>query len=358
MKTKSKNLKKNHHLKPKILFLFFFLIPVCCILPAQSIAQISYEHLDPVNLLMPVLDKQSHLTRQIQKENQKTLQDVNIPAVSGTTHALVQDFEQSIHATKLQQKTQQQLQTKADSIEPAPVNFAAQVTQELPETGFISMQNPSNNLKRRLWQARITTPIENADRNNTSKNELQLIIEQIRSITFEPKSMPEPVISIEPTPKTEPNQTPFDTKKAKETEKKQAQNQLPYEPLTGQTLETLRNLSQHPDQLDNPFELAEVLFLSGHPKEAALFYREALNRTSSDNVDSARDKAWILFQIANCLQDDDPPTAMKTYRQLITEYPDSPWIDLAKARDKIIDWYTKEKPQTLITDSITTEPQE
>ncbi|MHC4159424.1 MAG: tetratricopeptide repeat protein [Planctomycetota bacterium] len=283
---------------------------------------------------------------------------MNIPVVPGTTNALPQDCEQPIHVTKLQQKPQQQLKTKIDSSELAPVNFVTQIAQELPEAGFISIQNPANNLKRRLWKARINPLIENADKDNTSKNELQLIIKQIRSITFEPKSKPQPIISVEPTPKTEPNETSSDTETPKENEKKQVQYQIPYEPLTSQTLETLRNLSQHPDKLNNPFELAEVLFLSGHLKEAVLLYQEALNRTSSDDVDSAQDRAWILFQIANCLQDDDPPTAVKMYRQLITEYPDSPWTDLAKARDKIIDWYTKENPQTLITDLILTEPQE
>jgi uncharacterized protein with HEPN domain len=38
------------------------------------------------------------------------------------------------------------------------------------------------------------------------------------------------------------------------------------------------------------------------------------------------------------------------YRQLIAEYPGSPWVDLAKAREKLIDWYLKDKPRTLIAE--------
>jgi tetratricopeptide (TPR) repeat protein len=112
----------------------------------------------------------------------------------------------------------------------------------------------------------------------------------------------------------------------------------------------LETLSQHPDQVDNPLDLGDVLFLSGHPKEAAVFYREALNRSSSDQAGLAQDRAWILFQAGNCLRDDDPQMAMKMYRQLITEHPDSAWTDLAQTWDKLIDWHQKDKPRALIAE--------
>ena len=113
----------------------------------------------------------------------------------------------------------------------------------------------------------------------------------------------------------------------------------------------LENISQHPEKLDNPFELAEVLFLSGHLNQALVCYREALKRNNPDDAQSAQERAWILFQIANCLRNVDRPMAMKTYRQLIAEYPDSPWTDLAKAQDKLVDWFDKDKPAALITES-------
>ena len=64
-----------------------------------------------------------------------------------------------------------------------------------------------------------------------------------------------------------------------------------------------------------------------------------------------RNRAWILFQIGNCLKDDDLAKAQEMYRQLITECPGSPWAEPAKAREKLIDWYLKEKPRTLIAES-------
>jgi len=224
---------------------------------------------------------------------------------------------------------------------------------------------PNRLLVRQLWQARISVAKDEKDKK--SKNELQRLIEQIRSVKFQPQNETSaPVISVEPVPATEPNETlsdkeaPEEERKKKEIEsepgtpsynKLQSRNLLLYEPVSAQTLQMLENLAQHPDQLNNPFELGEVLFLSGHLKEADVFYQIALNLRSADEAGSAQDGAWILFQIGNCLRDDDPPTAMKMYRELITEYPDSPWTDLAKAQDKLIDWYQKDKPRMLITEN-------
>ncbi|MHC4150032.1 MAG: hypothetical protein ACYSR5_11165, partial [Planctomycetota bacterium] len=89
----------------------------------------------------------------------------------------------------------------------------------------------------------------------------------------------------------------------------------PYEPIAAETLQTLTELSQQPDQLENPLALAEVLFLSGHLKEAATFYQLALNQISPEQPDQTQNRPWILFQIANCLRNSDPTAAMKTCRR-------------------------------------------
>jgi tetratricopeptide (TPR) repeat protein len=134
------------------------------------------------------------------------------------------------------------------------------------------------------------------------------------------------------------------------TEKKTIESKPPYKPVTDRTLQMLGNITQDPNQLDNPFEMGEVMYFSGHLKEAAVFYQEALNRTDPEKTGAGRNRAWILFQLGNCLRDDDLTTAQKMYRQLIAEYPGSPWVDLAKAREKLIDWYLKDKPRTLIAE--------
>jgi len=199
-----------------------------------------------------------------------------------------------------------------------------------------------------LQQAILSVPESKKD--NKSKDELKRLIQQVRSIEFNPQKSPKPAIVVEPAPTTEPNKTSLNVESQKENKRKTAEAKLPYEPIADQTLQKLKNLSQHPDKVNNPFQLAEILFLGGCPKEAAIFYQEALNRIGKDSGSPAEDRAWILFQIGNCLRNDDPPTAMKAYMQLITEYPSAPWTEIAKTMEKLIDWYQKDKPRESIAE--------
>lgn len=235
-------------------------------------------------------------------------------------------------------------------------NSAAAVGQKSPQSSLTTPPDPNNEYRRKLWRAELS--IAKGEKDKGTKNELKRIIEQIRSIKFEPeKEIFEPTIVSEVVPIDEPNEAVSETK---EQEKKEIEPKLPYEPqllregrgepITDQTLQLLKNLSQHLDNLRNSFELGETLFLSGNLKEAAIFYREALKRKGSDDVNSARDRPWILFQIGNCLWNDDPPNAIKTYGQLIIEYPNSPWKELAEARSKLLDWYLTDKPSELIAE--------
>jgi tetratricopeptide (TPR) repeat protein len=225
-------------------------------------------------------------------------------------------------------------------------NSAAAVGQKSPQSSFIAPPDPNSHLRRQLWRAELS--ITKGEKNKGTKNELKRIIEQIRSIKFElQKEIFEPIIVPEVVPIDEPNEAVSETK---EQEKKEIEPKLPYEPITDKTLQILKSLSQHPDNLRNPFELGETLFLSGNLKEAAIFYREALKRKSPGDVGSARDRAWNLFQIGNCLWNDNPPTAIKMYGQLIIEYPNSPWKELAEARSKLLDWYLTDKPRELIAE--------
>ena len=218
--------------------------------------------------------------------------------------------------------------------------------QKSPQSTFLTPPDPNNNFRQQLWRAELS--VAKDEKNKETKNELKRIIEQIRSIKFESqKEIFEPIIVPEAVLIDEPNEAVSETK---EQEKKEIELKLPYEPITDKTLQILKNLSQHLDNLRNSFELGETLFLSGNLKEAAIFYREALKRKGPDDVGSAQDRDWILFQIGNCLRNDDPPTAIKTYGQVIIEYPNSPWKELAEARSKLLDWYQKDEPHKLITE--------
>ena len=227
-------------------------------------------------------------------------------------------------------------------------------TNKLTQSSFYVAPKTSSPVALQLRQSTISALKSEEDERN--RTELQRLIEQIRSIRFEPKSQtPAPVITVEPATRTEPNETLSVTQTTQQPTEEQEpgfklDSQLPYQPVSEQTLQMLENLAQHPDQLHNPLQLAEILFLSGHLKQAAVFYHQALNRIDPNDVTSAQDRAWILFQIGNCLHD-DLLTAKKMYRQLIAEYPHCPWADLARSRERLIDWFLNDKPWKLIKEN-------
>ena len=226
---------------------------------------------------------------------------------------------------------------------------ATEIGQELSQSRFAVPRDPNDSYARQLWRAEIS--VAKGQNNQTSKNKLKRMIEQIRSVEFKSsKQAPEPLVVPKETAAVEPNETSSDIPEQKEEKNKQIEPELPYEPITDQTLQMLRNLAQNPEKLDNPFELGEILFLCGNLKEAAMFYQEALKRKDPNNIGSARDRAWILFQIGNCRWNDDLTVAAKMYRQLITEYPDSPWTDLARAQSQLIDWFHRDEPFKLIAE--------
>jgi tetratricopeptide (TPR) repeat protein len=398
MKIKNENLKQSYDSKFKSSLTPSFKFCSCalrlsllafCLLASFANAKVSSEQLDPIELLAShfVLTSQDVNTPDVTAE---TSQDVNTPDFPWTPDTLLHVWESLMQVAKVQSDRQ----VREDSIggqlqisDIADVNSAAEATwpserkeplahsakgevsfltqwpepsallqedgkklSQLPDGSLPIAQSSNNHPARQLWQAGIS--ISYAEKDERSKNELQRIIEQLRSVEFEPREAgSKPIIVIEPAPTTEPNETSSAMETPQEHEEKKIEFKLPYEPLTDQTLQMLKSLLQHPERLHNPFELGEVLFLSGHLKDAAICYQEALGRSSPDKADPTRNRAWTLFQIGNCLRDDDPPTAMKMYKQLITEYPDSPWADLAKARSKLIDWYQKDNPLVLIAES-------
>jgi hypothetical protein len=362
MKIKSKNLKQSYNSKPKgsltlsskfRLCTFRFSFLVFCLFTSGAGAATSSEQLDPTNLLVAHLSKP--LSHRIV---------MSTPNVLGTPNALlhVSDSSKQVAGPPSAQQEQSQINRHAAGI--APVSSADGVDKKSARESSTAAGNSNSQVRRQLQCARITIPKNEGDEGN--KNELQQIIKQIQSIEFKlQKDVSEPIIVVEPAPTTDPNETslgtyarghkvktPSDTEESEEPREKEIESKQaiprPYRLVTDRTLQKLKNVSQHPDQVNNPLELGEVLFLSDHLKEAEIFYQEALNRRNADDIGSAQDRAWILFQIGNCLRDRDRPMAIEMYRQLITEYPKSPWTDLAKAQDKLINWYQKDKPRTLV----------
>ena len=236
----------------------------------------------------------------------------------------------------------------APTAEPAGTNFAAQLAGQLPTERISSVPVLDNILKRQIWQSNIAAPA--AQPADTNTNRLAGLIEQISSVSFhQPQQTAQPAIVIEPT--TEPAQSTHLADSFQQPQQQQALLKPPYESVTDKTLNILNTLFADANLINNPFELAEILFQSGKSKEAAAFYQQALNRITSNDPNNTPHRSWVLFQLGNCLRDNDPQTARKIYTQLITEYPDSHWANVAKAHISLIDWYLQDNPKALIEEA-------
>ncbi len=231
-------------------------------------------------------------------------------------------------------------------ISPQQGNFTARIDDEkLPQNSLPISKSPNSQPGYQLWRERITFP--KGEKNNKSKNELEQMIRQLRSVQFQPlQDDVEPVIVIEPAPTVEPNEPAAPIKIFEEPRHEQIPLQLPYEPVSSQTLQIINNLSKNNSQFHNPFDLGEILFHSNQLKEAALCYRQGLNSLNENYSDT--DKSWFLLQLGNCLRDSDLPSAAEAYKQLITEHADPLWVELATVQNKLIEWYQQDKPKTLI----------
>ena len=226
-------------------------------------------------------------------------------------------------------------------------NSTAGEGRKLSQRSVITSIDPNNVNGLQLLRAEMSVAYNQND--TKSKDQLQKLIDQIRSVEFEPqKRTPEPVIVPEQPPAVEPNETAPQVPVRKEQAEQAVELEPQHGPIAETTLQMLQTLAKNPEKLVNPLELGEILFVSGNLKEAAMFYSEALKRKDPNDAGASSERAWILFQIGNCLRNDDMPAAAKMYQQLLTEYPNSPWAPLATARNNLIAWYLKDEPLKLI----------
>jgi TolA-binding protein len=224
-----------------------------------------------------------------------------------------------------------------------------------PNSVVQSTDEPDSNsvlddrLRSRLWKSRILPPDPNEDAE--VKTAVQDLIQRLKTITTgQPidKSAPsKPVIGKGPD--TAKNAAP-----AQRTAVEQPglpTGQIPSEPSTTlppAAMEKLSHLMQDPNQVRDPLEMAELLFLNNRLAEAAVFYDKALALTTPNDPATSQDRAWILFQLGTSLRQTDLNKARDVYLKLIAEFPNSPWTELAKANGRLISWYQSTKPEQLI----------
>jgi tetratricopeptide (TPR) repeat protein len=250
----------------------------------------------------------------------------------------------------------------SQTIRATAANFAAEVGNKLPQTSPVPANASGKQLERQLSESRISPPAQSPE--NSKSNELRQIIEQVRSVKFETSHgelvHPELVEGVEPqqparqSVDTSPAVTPQPTTSDSSAKTEPQLPALPTQPQpTGEstsdhTLQIVEGLLKDPNQISNPFELAEILFRSGRMTPAGLCYKQALKAMPTDDPNLGTERAWILFQIGNCLKDEDPNTARESYAELIRTHPDSPWAEIARVRHGLIEWYQQERPVELI----------
>jgi hypothetical protein len=198
-------------------------------------------------------------------------------------------------------------------------------------------------LSQKLWSSRIVVP--DTDQDAEDSLALKRLIRQVQSVKFGGKNTgPTFTAPDESQPAPQSFETDPSPATAAESTSLTAAAADPSTSLPNKVQKTLDMLQQNPNQVREPLEMAELLFLSGRPAEAAPFYAKALGQISRVDPSYDADRAWVLFQLGNCLRETDTSKAQETYMKLVSEYPESPWTELAKAHGRLLAWYQKSRP--------------
>jgi len=113
----------------------------------------------------------------------------------------------------------------------------------------------------------------------------------------------------------------------------------PARPPAVLTPEVLAQIEKTPvAEMVDPVGLADAVQRAGFEDSAYRLYENVLKA-------GARDKQtdWILLQMASCIRRREPATAGRLYGRLLAECPDSPWRQVAKTQNDLIEWFATSK---------------
>lgn len=227
--------------------------------------------------------------------------------------------------------------------------LASLVTRARTQTGASPTEVERGNPRAlELWSSRVSVPEVTED--TEASLALQRLIRQVRTLAVDNKGPAEPSGPVAPPLTAQP---PAPVAPSVETAQPVLVEAVATAaPETAPTLspraqKTLEDLRQDPNRIRDPLETAELLFLSGRPTDAVPFYEEALRRTRAGDVAADGDRAWILFQLGNCLRETDIAKAQDAYLKLIAQYPDCPWTEMARAGGRFLTWYQTARPDQL-----------
>jgi len=205
-------------------------------------------------------------------------------------------------------------------------------------------------VSRQVWKSRISALAP--DSKGTEQDELEKLMERVRAAQLRPRpkdmartaGMEPPVApeikvapTVPPAARETPPSPPADV------------NTVPRAPFA-----VLDGVD--PNAVTHPLRMAEILRAGGHLSQAAPFYQQALARLDPQDQKTAGQRQWILLQLGRCWREDQPTLARQMFSQLIMEYPDSPWLDLAKAWQGLADWVLTDQPWRLVEETRSPSP--
>jgi tetratricopeptide (TPR) repeat protein len=201
------------------------------------------------------------------------------------------------------------------------------------------------NESRILRQKTKELSIDHLESNGDSdiNNQLQGLLSQLKSLSF-----PEPQELNGPEPKLELEAEPVVVEEDIEVEKEIKTITV----LERQVVLSEVRLPVDQSRVVDTFEVAESLFHIGDKTNALLYYRKSFSKSLPMGNKTNPKRAWVLFQIGNCLYNADHQEAMKAYEQLITEHPSSDWTNCARTKLQVLTWLADEKPMALTMNEV------
>jgi hypothetical protein len=319
---------KEHLLPLQILFISAFLL---CLNPRLVCASSETNLLDPTIILLQQAQTQTAVEEKITSNKNNTIAIPDIELKSGQ-YPQTLPLSLSPDARFMYFSTIDASSKDVNTGPARPVPEQRQLTQ-----------------KDKLLRTSVSSITD--DSNSRTKQTLNSLIEQIGSMKIRPKAK-----EIQPESKPAEDNKKDATDDAKETGKStetetaaetEDQQQISANALNPEIVQKLEWIIEQSATTDDPQLLADMLYQCGYYELATYFYELAISRGIEEQMEDA-DKSWLMMQKAVCLSNTNPQQALKIYQGLISQYPASPWMDLAKNYEGLIDWLEAQQPKKLI----------
>ncbi|MBN1796301.1 MAG: tetratricopeptide repeat protein [Sedimentisphaerales bacterium] len=290
-----------------------------------TLCQAAENQLDPISILSSDLTEKLQIKAEALNKNEKL-------------------YASSVQFRNIPQELPQSLQPLNGfwAVNLSQTNDVFQPEIEQPDTA-----NQQNITGKQLISENFAAVVEN--NTTTKKDLLQNLIKQIGFIELKQSSDTNTAEQKNTEITTE---QPVETTNRENTEEETAQIQNENKTVEKKPdpvlLAKIQLLKKQPELVKQPFMLAELLYLNGYDEHAAYFYNLALSLQGKSEKTDDSDKAWLLFQKANCQRLFEPQQAVETYKQLISEYPNSLWFGQAQANLELLQFNLNEEPEKII----------